>query len=59
MLLKTEKAGMASRNIVYKKTIHVFLISFAVVFGLLVFDVKGSISLTSVFPPLIMKVSDR
>jgi len=31
-----KKAGMASRNIVMKKTIHVVLISFAVVFGLLV-----------------------
>ena len=50
---------MASRNIVDKKTRHVVLISFAVVFGLLVFDVKRSISLTSVFPTLIMKVSDR
>ena len=54
-----KKAGMASRNIVDKKTRHVVLISFAVVFGLLVFDVKRSISLTSVFPTLIMKVSDR
>ena len=55
-----KKAGMASRNIVDKRTRHVVLISFAVVFGLLVFDVKRSISLvTSVFPTLIMKVSDR
>ena len=56
MLLK--KAGMASRNIFYKKTIHVVLISFAVVFGLLVFDIKRSISLTSVFPPLRSRTAD-
>ena len=31
-----KKAGMASRNIDVKTTIHVVLISFAVVFGLLV-----------------------
>ena len=31
------KAGMASQNIVMKKAIHFVLISFAVVFGLLVF----------------------
>ena len=32
-----KKAGMASRNIVMKKTRHVVMISFIVVFGLLVF----------------------
>ena len=33
-----KKASMASENIVMKKTIHVVLISFALVFGLLVFS---------------------
>ena len=32
-----KKAGMANRNIVMKKTKHVVMISFVVVFGLLVF----------------------
>ena len=35
-----KKAGMASRNIVMKKKQYVVLISFAVVFGLLVFGFK-------------------